>query len=358
MKLIAVQTRGVVVKLHIQQVSTCPFSARSEVHSLQSGASLSLPLHTAGPVEVLFDPGGSAQSRRVLLSRAGLPGPRYKQRVSVQNSSLTLRSLTPADQGNYTVRDLQGNTISTVTVTVDAHRDTVTLQPGASLSVPLFTGEPVEVLFDPAGGGNWTSVCSVQNSTARCVPQYRDRVSVQDGSLTLHSLTPADQGNYTVRDLQGNTISTVIFTVGGPAPPGRTRLLSILIPVLTVLSALGVLAGLYYGKTRRENQAGDRPAMFSALRDGDDGETGDQEAQNWSCRRPQLALQETHRQGEREAGGQSAGADIVQRHLEQLGFRASLRSPNGVGFLCRPRDLNRQTPSSPRRRSLAIEPQS
>nr|XP_015194876.1 PREDICTED: uncharacterized protein LOC107076037 [Lepisosteus oculatus] len=189
--------------------------ARSEVHSLQSGASLSLPLHTAGPVEVLFDPGGSAQSRRVLLSRAGLPGPGYEQRVSVQNSSLTLRSLTPADQGNYTVRDLQGNTISTVIVTVGAHRDTVTLQPGASLSVPLFTGEPVEVLFDPAGGGNWTSVCSVQNSTARCVPQYRDRVSVQDGSLTLRPLTPADQGNYTVRDLQGNTISTVIVTVGG-----------------------------------------------------------------------------------------------------------------------------------------------
>nr|XP_015194870.1 PREDICTED: uncharacterized protein LOC107076034 [Lepisosteus oculatus] len=118
--------------------------------------------------------------------------------------------LRASDQGSYTVRDLQGNTIATV----GAHRDTVTLQPGASLSVPLFTGEPVEVLFDPAGGGNWTSVCSVQNSTARCVPQYTDRVSVQNSSLTLYSLTPADQRSYRVRDLQGNTISTVIVTVG------------------------------------------------------------------------------------------------------------------------------------------------
>ncbi|XP_069054376.1 uncharacterized protein [Lepisosteus oculatus] len=80
MKLIAVQTQGIVVKLNIQHVSTCPFSAHSEVHSLQPGASLSLPLHTAGPVEVLFDPAGSVQSRIVLLSSAGLPGPRRKRR--------------------------------------------------------------------------------------------------------------------------------------------------------------------------------------------------------------------------------------------------------------------------------------
>ncbi|XP_069054943.1 polymeric immunoglobulin receptor-like [Lepisosteus oculatus] len=92
--------------------------ARSEVLTLQSGDSLTLPLHTAAPVKVLFDPAGSAQSPRVLLSSAGLPGPGYEQRVWVQDGSLTLRSLTPADQGSYTVRDLQGNTISTAIVTV------------------------------------------------------------------------------------------------------------------------------------------------------------------------------------------------------------------------------------------------
>nr|XP_015194883.1 PREDICTED: uncharacterized protein LOC107076046 [Lepisosteus oculatus] len=87
-------------------------TARSEVLTLLSGDSLTLPLHTAEPVEVMFDPGGSAQSPAVLLSSAGLPGPGYEQRVWVRGGSLTLRSLTPADQGSYTVRDLQGNTIN------------------------------------------------------------------------------------------------------------------------------------------------------------------------------------------------------------------------------------------------------
>ncbi|XP_069054836.1 uncharacterized protein [Lepisosteus oculatus] len=224
-------------------------TAHSDVLTLRSGDSLSLPLHTAAPVEVLFDPAGSAQSPRVLLSSAGLPGPGYEQRVWVQDGSLTLRSLTPADQGSYTVRDLQGNTISTAIVTVEARRDTVTLQAGASLSVPLLTGEPVEVLFDPAGGGNWTSVCSVQNSTASCVPQYRDRVSVDNQELRLQELRASDQGSYTVRDLQGNTISAVIVSVEEPPGGGIAVVCGVAVGVLLVVVATVAVARRW---TRRE----------------------------------------------------------------------------------------------------------
>ncbi|XP_069054838.1 uncharacterized protein [Lepisosteus oculatus] len=224
-------------------------TARSEVLTLLSGDSLTLPLHTAEPVEVMFDPGGSAQSPAVLLSSAGLPGPGYEQRVWVRDGSLTLRSLTPADQGSYTVRDLQGNTISTAIVTVEARRDNVTLKTGASLSVPLFTGEPVEVLFDPVGSGDWTSVCSVQNSTASCVPQYRDRVSVDNQELRLQELRASDQGSYTVRDLQGNTISTAIVTVEEPLGGGIAVVCGAAAGVLLVVVATVAVARRW---TRRE----------------------------------------------------------------------------------------------------------
>ncbi|XP_015195246.1 uncharacterized protein [Lepisosteus oculatus] len=240
-------------------------TAFSDVLTLQCGNTLSLPLLTADPVEVLFENLTSVCSVQNSTARCV---PQYRERVSVQDGSLTLRSLTPADQGRYTVRDLQGNTISTVTLTVGAHRDTVTLQPEASLSVPLFTGEPVEVLFDPAGGGNWTSVCSVQDSIASCVPQYRDRVSVQDGSLTLRSLTPADHGSYTVRDLQGNAISTVTLTVGAPRPSDAgvsSRTYVMLIPPFLLLF-LALISGLlgsrchwWRGNTTSGVQKPDRP---------------------------------------------------------------------------------------------------
>ncbi|XP_069054976.1 uncharacterized protein [Lepisosteus oculatus] len=241
--------------------------AHKESVTHQSGVSLSLPLPTAGPVEVLFDPGGSAQSPRVLLSSAGLPGPGYEQRVSVQDGSLTLRSLTPADQGNYTVRDLQGNTISNVTVTVDAHRDTVTLQPGASLSVPLFTGEPVEVLFDPAGAGDSTSVCSVQNSTARCVPQYRDRVSVENQELRLQDLRKSDQGNYTaLLSRSRRAISIVSLTVGG----GDSHFLNlwILVPVALLLLVLGAGLVVYWKRQGRCSGSAVRYSQGNIVADG------------------------------------------------------------------------------------------
>ncbi|XP_069054659.1 CD276 antigen-like isoform X1 [Lepisosteus oculatus] len=192
--------------------------ARRDTVTLQAGASLSVPLLTGEPVEVLFDPAGSGGRETITILT--LEGdwvsfePRYHTRVLVKHKVMTLYGLTPADQGTYTVLQLDTRrALSTVQLTVHACSRRLTLQAGASLSVPLITGEPVEVLFDPAGSGDWTSVCSVQSSTASCVPQYRDRVSVDNQELRLQELRASDQGSYTVRDLQGNTISTAIVTV-------------------------------------------------------------------------------------------------------------------------------------------------
>ncbi|XP_066580351.1 basement membrane-specific heparan sulfate proteoglycan core protein [Amia ocellicauda] len=207
-----------------QTISTISVTVRahSDSHTLQSGAALSLPLFTAEPVEVLFAAAGEGASVSVCAvesDAASRPGPGYEHRVSVQSGSLTLRSLTAADQGNYTVRDSRTNlTISTVTVTVRVHSETLTLPSGAALSLPLFTAEPVEVLFAAAGEGASVSVCAVERGAAsRPGPGYEHRVSVWADSLTLRSLTAADQGQYTVRDSRTNhTISTVSVTVRVP----------------------------------------------------------------------------------------------------------------------------------------------
>ncbi|XP_069054592.1 uncharacterized protein [Lepisosteus oculatus] len=134
--------------------------------------------------------------------------------------------------------------LASMELSILAHRDTVTLQPGASLSVPLFTGEPVEVLFEPAGAGDSTSVCSVQNGTPRCVPQYRDRVSVENQELRLQDLRKSDQGNYTaLLSHSRRAISIVSLTVGGG--DSHFVYLWILVPVALLLVVLGVGLVLY-----------------------------------------------------------------------------------------------------------------
>ncbi|MBN3316966.1 CD276 protein, partial [Atractosteus spatula] len=205
-------------------VSAAPVSV-----SVRFGGSVSLPCDGSayrgapvGSLSLLWQ----TPARRVWAFRQGraAPGPGFENRTEVSRDgllrgdfSLSLHRARLSDEDTYECfreeEDGSRTFLGDVRLTVVARRDNVTLQAGASLSVPLLTGEPVEVLFDPAGSGDWTSVCSVQSSTASCVPQYRDRVSVENQELRLQELRASDQGSYTVRDLQGNTISTAIVTV-------------------------------------------------------------------------------------------------------------------------------------------------
>ncbi|XP_066579891.1 uncharacterized protein LOC136771465 isoform X4 [Amia ocellicauda] len=183
-----------------------------ESSSVSYGQPLSLRLYSRAAVTVWFNPAGAGASLPVCAVEGGTvtPDPAYGPRVSGQEQEVTLSALTFTDQGSYTVLDSQSRTISTVNVTVTAHTANLTLLSGALLSLPLLSPGPVEVLFASAGEGASVSVCTLERDTMFSPgPGYEHRVSVQSGSLTLRSLTAADQGQYTVRDLQGDTVSTV-----------------------------------------------------------------------------------------------------------------------------------------------------
>ncbi|XP_066543190.1 uncharacterized protein LOC136711097 [Amia ocellicauda] len=219
---------------------------REESSSVSYGQPLSLRLYSRAAVTVRFNPVGAGASLPVCAVEGGTvtPDPAYGPRVSGQEQEVTLSALTFTDQGSYTVLDSQSRTISTVNVTVTAHRDALTLPSGASLSLPLYSPGPVEVLFAAAGEGACVSVCTVEwGAASRPGPGYEHRVSVQSGSLTLRSLTAADQGNYTVRESGNNrTISTVSVSVSltseDSAPP--LWVWSVSVSVLGVLLCLGV----------------------------------------------------------------------------------------------------------------------
>ncbi|XP_066579889.1 uncharacterized protein LOC136771465 isoform X2 [Amia ocellicauda] len=193
-------------------------TGHEESSSVSYGQPLSLRLYSRAAVTVWFNPAGAGASLPVCAVEGGTvtPDPAYGPRVSGQEQEVTLSALTFTDQGSYTVLDSQSRTISTVNVTVTAHTANLTLLSGALLSLPLLSPGPVEVLFASAGEGASVSVCTLERDTMFSPgPGYEHRVSVQSGSLTLRSLTAADQGQYTVRDLQGDTVSTVSVSLEG-----------------------------------------------------------------------------------------------------------------------------------------------
>ncbi|XP_066570739.1 uncharacterized protein LOC136759677 [Amia ocellicauda] len=121
---------------------------------------------------------------------------------------------------------------------VTAHRDSLTLPSGASLSLPLHSCAPVEVLFAAAGEGAFVSVCTVERgAVSHPGPGYEFRVSVQNVSLTLRSLTAADQGQYTVRESETQrTISTVSVSVEGGGQHSRRVVQSLRCAFISVYS--------------------------------------------------------------------------------------------------------------------------
>ncbi|XP_066543185.1 uncharacterized protein LOC136711093 [Amia ocellicauda] len=230
-------------------------TAREESSSVSYGQPLSLRLYSRASVTVWFNPAGAGASLPVCAVEGGTvtPDPAYEPRVSGQEQEVTLSALTFTDQGSYTVLDSQSRTISTVAVTVTAHSDALTLPSGTDLCVSLLTAEPVEVLFAPVGDRTSVPVCAVERDTVfRPGPGYQPRVSVQNGSLTLRSLTAADQGNYTLRELDSsNTINTVSVSVTAEESGFLVGLVTvILVSILVLISVLG-LALLCWHRRRR-----------------------------------------------------------------------------------------------------------
>lgn len=83
---------------------------------------------------------------------------------------------------------------------------------GDNLTLDLFGSDLVTVSFT---GSTETLVCSVTGNDAVCSPEYSNRVSVINNSLTLSGLTSSDSGMFTVKEKTGEVISINTVTVKG-----------------------------------------------------------------------------------------------------------------------------------------------
>ncbi|XP_066580443.1 uncharacterized protein LOC136771819 [Amia ocellicauda] len=201
------------------------------------------------------------------------PGPGFKNRTEIPlerirqgDFSLSFQHTSFSDQEHYECYcECKGTDIQflgPVDLSVTAHSDSLSLWSGAALSLRLFTAEPVEVLFAAAGEGASVSVCAVERGAAsRPGPGYEHRVSVQSGSLTLRSLTAADQGNYTVRESGTNrTISTVSVTVNVTVGESGLAGWAIALIVILTLVFIAITTLLWKMKTKCSSlcEQGDR----------------------------------------------------------------------------------------------------
>ncbi|MFT7817615.1 uncharacterized protein LOC108927180, partial [Arapaima gigas] len=173
--------------------------------------------------------------------------------VRLGDLSLTLSMVHLSDKGAYRCifKGDTGTPKGTI-LTVAGRQSNVTIQASESLLLPLYTREPVHVLFS-SGGSTSVSVCSVEGDALDCGPQYQHRASVQNSTLMVKYIKFRDSGVYKVMDHRTrDIISTVVVTVT-PAPRSglfMVFMVSILGLQLSVLTLL-ITAWCWLKMTRR-----------------------------------------------------------------------------------------------------------
>ncbi|XP_069053974.1 butyrophilin subfamily 1 member A1-like [Lepisosteus oculatus] len=198
-----------------------------------------------------------------VISGTLYPDPDYKGRAEVSREkigqgdfSLTINHTIFSDEAvyecSYKGEDDLMKFLNDIKVTLTVRRENRSAAAGADVSLPVFAREPVEVLF------NDTEVYP-----RGTVPGQH--VSVRNGTLTIHRVTPAHQGIYTVRDeTTRRTISSIRITIKAPDDEDAShqqddsdqgdRSTAVIAGVLGAVIGLAVAAGVGIWRCRRRRR--------------------------------------------------------------------------------------------------------
>ncbi|KAI1903767.1 hypothetical protein AGOR_G00030610 [Albula goreensis] len=173
--------------------------------------------------------------------------PEFKNRASLStdhilqgNMSLTIKPTRSSDRGYYqcSYNEEKGNP-AIVSLTVAAHPPLrLTVKEGDSLPVPLYTTEPLNVMFSTAAGSDEVLVASVKKGSVLFRSRHLGRVL--SNTVVLQSVTLLDSGVYSITENDtGEAIGTVFVQVTGSCVSAGT-VAGITLLVAVVAAAISI----------------------------------------------------------------------------------------------------------------------
>ncbi|XP_035234705.1 uncharacterized protein si:dkeyp-77h1.4 [Anguilla anguilla] len=170
---------------------------------------------SAETTEVLFKPSRvPAAKEQVLMSGGQLQSPRVELRG---RNHLQVTEVGLNDSGTYIVKysDEPGDVKHIVLAVRDCFVDK-NVKPGESFTISLKNiSGPVSLEFRPGPEGNATagSVVHVLERSWTPAGEYAARLTALEQQLTLHAVTPSDEGSYAVLDSEGRLKKKVCLNV-------------------------------------------------------------------------------------------------------------------------------------------------
>uniref|UniRef100_A0A3Q2PAT8 Si:dkeyp-77h1.4 n=1 Tax=Fundulus heteroclitus TaxID=8078 RepID=A0A3Q2PAT8_FUNHE len=244
----------------------------------------------------------------VVLTATGTPTGTYRGRISVSEESITIRAVTGADEGSYTVTDSRGAIKNRVCLNVKGEN---TYASFFYLCVTCFNVFVQDVVV---------AVVSCCSGMAQADLGFEDRLSLDGSVVYLEQIKASDVGLFKITDLQGFTVSTVQL---GLKPYRMESLYVAIIALLGLLAFLllvCLLSCLIKVKKRAKRAAALEKLAENAGKE-DEGDAFRQVVKNIT----KLSEESKHSQADNTEKSQSTEVDIKVRRHDTRSFKLRRR---------------------------------
>ncbi|TNN81663.1 hypothetical protein EYF80_008109 [Liparis tanakae] len=267
----------------------------------------------------------------VLLTSTGMSRDGYQGRISANERHVTLRAVTGADEGSYTVRDAEGNIQRKECLNVREHQNFVTLALGKRLKINLILNSSLVHLYytpeyDPTprlllDRGEFTS--------ARTELGLEERLSAEGTLVYLDQIKPEDRGQFKITDILGFTVSSIYLELQPYKLESLYVAIIALLGLLVFLLLVCLLSCLIKVK-KRAKRASDLKKIAQNSGKEDEGEAFRQVVKNIT----KLSEESKPSQADNTEKSQSTEVDIkgLEVSSKEVGVGNLDTSDSGVGF--------------------------
>uniref|UniRef100_A0A8C5HHQ1 Uncharacterized LOC114478554 n=1 Tax=Gouania willdenowi TaxID=441366 RepID=A0A8C5HHQ1_GOUWI len=291
-----------------------------------------------GPITVEYRPlaveaNQTSKPALVVLTTTETSPEAYRGRISVSERYVTLKTVTGADEGSYTIWDNKGLIQRKECLNVKEHHNFVTLQFGKRLKINLILSKAlVHLYYTPSS--DLTPRLLMENGEISSLQVQtelglQDRLSLDGSVVYLDQVKSSDAGQFKITDMRGFTVSTVHLVL----EPYKLESLYVAIIALSVLLAFLLLVCLLSCLIKIKKRAKRSAALEKIAQNAgkeDEGEAFRQVVKNIT----KLSEESKHSQADTTEKSQSTEVDIkgLEVSSKEVGVGNLETSDSGVGF--------------------------
>uniref|UniRef100_A0A8C2X1N4 Si:dkeyp-77h1.4 n=1 Tax=Cyclopterus lumpus TaxID=8103 RepID=A0A8C2X1N4_CYCLU len=263
----------------------------------------------------------------VLLTSTGMSRDGYQGRISVNERHVTLRAVTGADEGSYTVRDAEGNIQRKECLNVREHQHFETLPFGKRLKINLILNSSlVHLYYSPDNDPTPRLLLDKGEFTTLGL---EDRLSSEGSWVYLDQIKGTDAGQFKITDILGFTVSSIYLEIQPYKLESLYVTIISLLGLLVFLLLVCLLSCLIKVKKRAKRAAALKKIANNSGKE-DEGEAFRQVVKNIT----KLSEESKHSQADNTEKSQSTEVDIkgLEVSSKEVGVGNLDTSDSGVGF--------------------------